>query len=139
MKRFKILLTTCLVICIAAVACVLGACTGDEKDNKEPVTNVTVTVLLPDNTPAADVSVGLCAVGEGGVGLCLPPVKTNAEGKANVNVTNITTDTIEIHLTSSSLPAGYVYADANGTAYEEGSGMRIPNTQDSVTITLKAA
>lgn len=135
MKRFKILLTTCLIICIAATACVLGACTGDDKDNKEPVTNVTVTVLLDDNTPAVGVKVNLCAIGENG--LCLAPQPTGSDGKVILDSKAITTNEIKIQVTN--VPDGYIYADANGNKYGEFEGLHIPNTQNSVTITLKKA
>lgn len=136
MKRFKILLTTCLVVCVAAIACVLGACTGDNKDdNKEPVTSVTVTVLLADNTPAVGVRVNLCAIGENG--LCLGPELTGSDGKVTLDSKAITTNEIKIQVKN--VPEGYIYADANGNEYGEFEGLHIPNTQDSVTITLKAA
>lgn len=136
MKRIKIVLTTCLVICVAAFACILGACGGnDDNKDKQRVNEVTVTVLLADNSPAAGVMVNLCAIGDNG--LCLPPKATGSDGKITLDSTQITTDEIKIQLAS--IPEGYIYADADGNEYSMFEGLHIPNTQDSVTITLKAA
>lgn len=137
MKKLKLIILLCLTACIAVAACLFSACTNE---NNEPVSAITVTVKLPDGSPAVGADVGICSVKGDKGGMCLNVVTVDkTTGSVTVELPESfieEADKYEIHITA---PAGYIYADESGNAYESLTGMRIPKTQGSVVITLKAA
>ncbi|MDE7082255.1 MAG: hypothetical protein K2O89_00950 [Clostridia bacterium] len=135
-KHLKILLTACLAACMAvclgifAAACNPNDGNGDGSGDTFP-SSVSITVVLDDDTPVKDVWVGICIVkDDGSLGACLQQVATNAQGVATIAIDEENGKNYEIHLSESSIPAGYLYADANGDPYGE-AGVRIDVTKNS--------
>lgn len=138
LKTFIVaLLTVCMTVCLGIFA---AACNPDNPDDDFP-TSVSITVKLPDNTPAQGIWVQLCVVAENNtLGACLEPVETNAQGVATVNkgIDKDNGKMYEVHLTG--VPSDYQYVDASGMPYEKGKGVHVDITNpSSLTITLKTA
>lgn len=140
LKTFIVaLLTVCTAVCLGIFA---AACNHDKPDDGDDFpTSVSITIKLPDNTPAQGIWVQLCVVAaDNTLGACLEPVETNAQGVATVSngIDKANGKMYEVHLTG--VPTEYQYVDASGTPYEKGKGAHVDITNpSSLTITLKAA
>lgn len=140
LKTFIVaLLTVCTAVCLGIFA---AACNHDKPDDGDDFpTSVSITIKLPDNTPAQGIWVQLCVVAaDNTLGACLEPVETNAQGVATVTkgIEKEYGKIYEVHLTG--VPTEYQYVDANGTPYEKTKGKHVDITDTStLTITLKAA
>lgn len=144
MKKFKFMLITVLTACVALCAGLLCAC-GDKEEYKG-VDSFTITVKLPDGSPATGTTekpiwIQICTTGEGG--MCYGTFggsKVDANGTVTVSFgATITKETAEVHLHN--VPEGYVFADKDGNPYPEDStqpGMEVKLADKSVVITLKA-
>lgn len=114
MKKITKILAALLVFCLAAGA--LVACTPKEDTTDNTTTTTTenngtayyFTVVYEDTQkPAEGVGVGLCETD----GMCLMPVKTDADGKVSVDVTTLGGfGNYEIHLYN--VPEGYEWDDS---------------------------
>lgn len=139
-KHLKAFIVALLTVCMTACLGIFAAACDNKPDDEFP-TSVSITVKLPDNTPAQGVWVQLCVVAENNtLGACLEPVETNAQGVATINkgIDKDNGKMYEVHLTG--VPSDYQYVDASGTPYEKGKGVHVDITNpSSLTITLKTA
>lgn len=139
-KHLKAFIVALLTVCMTACLGIFAAACDNKPDDEFP-TSISITVKLPDNTPAQGIWVQLCVVGaDNTLGACLEPVETNAQGVATVTkgIEKEYGKIYEVHLTG--VPTEYQYVDANGTPYEKTTGKHVDITDTStLTITLKAA
>lgn len=139
-KHLKAFIVALLTVCMTACLGIFAAACDNKPDDEFP-TSISITVKLPDNTPAQGIWVQLCVVGaDNTLGACLEPVETNAQGVATVTkgIEKEYGKIYEVHLTG--VPTEYQYVDANGTPYEKTKGKHVDITDTStLTITLKAA
>lgn len=137
-KLLKGILTASLVICMTVcVGLFASAC--DEPDNNK---YFTVTVVLPDNdnAPVQGAEVAICTM-NGSILACLDTIVTGSDGVAKFNLTTPVdySDTTQFLVKVHNVPAGYIYADGNGTEYDSDEGEIfdiVALNSSSVTITL---
>lgn len=126
-----------LCLCLFAAAC---SDDNDDDNGKVDKSRFKVTVLLPDNSPAVGVSVGICSM-DGTHKQCLQPVSTDSNGVASIDISDYG-DTTEYLVHVSNLPDGYAYVDENGTPYnpdDQMAGARVKVSNGySYTVKLKA-
>lgn len=134
-KILKNLVTAMLVVC--SVVCLgLFAAACVEPEPSVDTDKYTVTVKLPDGSPAAGVHVQLCCL-DGSTLSCLDQ-NTESNGEAVFDISSFADTTgYSIHLPG--LSAEYSFADANGTPYGD-DGLKVYVKDGySVTINLVAA
>lgn len=140
-KLLKGILTASLVICMTVcVGLFASAC--DEPDNNK---YFTVTVVLPDNgnAPVQGAEVAICTM-NGTILACLDTIVTGSDGVAKFNLTTPVdySDTTQFLVKVHNVPAGYIYADGNGTEYDSDEGevfdiVELNTTSVTITLTRK--
>ncbi len=78
---------------------------GDGSGEQEEL-SVKVTFTDAEGNPIADVRVGLCVAG-----VCLTPVRSDAEGVAVLKHSELTAETTEVDLNVTKVPEGFVKPD----------------------------